>query len=96
MSENGHGPSKYTPPPPQKAGDTKNFPLLAGETLNVLVLVDRPLTEVFVNGGRATYTFVDDTFSVERTGVSILNSGSYVINVSNDSTYIMGYGWYAN
>ena len=96
-SGNGHGPSKCTrPPPPRKAGGTKNFPLLKGETLDVRMLVDRPLTEVFVNGGRAAYTFADDTFSVERTGVSVFNTGSDVIGVSNASAYSMGCGWYAD
>ena len=60
-----------TPPPPTNA----TVQLTSGETLDVRVLVDRPIVEFYVNGGRAAFTNADANFSTTRTGVAVYNHG---------------------
>lgn len=69
--------------------------VMPGETLDVRVLVDRPLVEAFVMGGRAAAVSADTTFNVAQTSVHLFNSGTVPISASKVSAYGMGCGWAA-
>ena len=71
----------------------KSIALVNGETLDVRVLVDRPLVEVFVQRGRAAYTFADTSFSADKTAVLLFNDGPSAVVASNVSAFGMGCGW---
>jgi sucrose-6-phosphate hydrolase SacC (GH32 family) len=69
------------------------FQLLKGETsLNVRVLVDRSVVEVFVGGGRAVYTFRTYPLAGEH-GVLLSNEKQGVPVVQEISAFEMGCGW---
>ena len=69
------------------------FRLLRGERLELRVLVDRPLVEVFVQRGRAAYVFTDTTFSADKVAAHFFNAGSATLGLHNVSAYAMGCGW---
>ena len=95
-------PPKHPPPPPPKpfpaVNATKIFP---GETLDVRVLVDRMIVEVFVMGGRLSWTHSDVknvpgeyAFDVSNTSVHLFNrDAEHSVTVSNVSVYGMACGW---
>ena len=67
--------------------------VLKGETLDVRMLVDRPIIEVFIQGGRAA-AVVQAPFSPTATAVEIFNDGPLPIyGVKNVSAFSMGCGW---
>ena len=76
-------------PPPTNA----TVPVLAGETFDVRVLVDRPIVEMFVQKGRAAFVSADANFTVDQTEVAVFNNGSKAIAATNVSAYEMGCGW---
>ena len=49
----------------------------AGETLDIRVLVDRPIVEIFVNKGRAAFVSADANFTTTSTTSNII---CYTIN----------------
>ena len=67
--------------------------LLQGETLDVRVLIDKSIVEVFVMGGRAAYVACDEFYHVANSSVHIFNAGTAPVAVSNASAYQMGCGW---
>lgn len=69
--------------------------MLQGETLDVRILVDRPLVEVFVQGGRAAYVFADTTFTPDKSSVHLFNWGTSgaAVHARSVSAYGMGCGW---
>ena len=93
---NGPGPPAAPKPNPCNRGvcpdnTTRLFP---GEMLDVRVLVDRPVTEVFVLGGRVAFVHQDNTFDARKTSVHVYNSGeSAFVRASNVSVFGMGCGW---
>ena len=62
-------------------------------TLDVRVLVDRPVVEVFVQGGRGAFVAVSN-FSETLASVHLLNRGAAPVH-ANVSAYGMGCGWAA-
>eukprot|EP00937_MAST-01D_sp_MAST-1D-sp2_P006943 g6943.t1 len=68
-------------------------PVLAGERLDVRVLVDRPIVEMFFQGGRASYTRAAADFSAARVQVHLFNLGAANVAASNVSAFGMGCGW---
>jgi len=79
-----------TPPPPTNA----TLEVLRGETLDVRMLVDRPIVEIFVNGGRAAFVSADANFSSATTDVSLFNNNDNVgVTASSVSAFEMGCGW---
>ena len=98
-------PPKHPPPPPPTpypaVNVTKIFP---GETLDVRVLVDRMIVEVFVMGGRLSWTHTDVKnvpgeypFDISNTSVHLFNHNSkHSVTVSNVSVYGMACGWRAD
>ena len=76
-------------------GKTKaSLRLAAGDQsrLDVRLLVDRPLVEIFAAGGRAAFTFADTTFSESRTGIVMFNTDAQVA-AQNVTVHGMGCGW---
>lgn len=70
------------------------FKLLNGETtLDVRILVDRPIVEVFVQGGRGAFSWAQDNFMPNRTAVHLFNAGSANVVARNVSVYGMACGW---
>jgi hypothetical protein len=78
-----------SPPPPTNA----TIKVAVGETLDIRVLVDRPIVEIFINRGRAAFVSADTNFSVNLTDVSVFNGGAKPVTASNVSAYRMGCGW---
>ena len=73
------------------------LPLLRNETtVDVRVLVDRPIVEIFVNGGRGAFVYGDSDFDSEKTSVHVLNAGRANVSVSSASVFGMGCGWRAD
>ena len=69
--------------------------LLAGESLELRVLVDRPIVEVFGNGGRGAFVFGDTDFELGKSLVHLFNAaGGRDIEV-NASAFGMACGWSA-
>ena len=60
-----------TAPPTPPAPTNATVQLARGETLDIRVLVDRPIVEFYVNGGRAAFTNADANFSTGRTDVLV-------------------------
>ena len=75
-------------------GGDSNFSVkvLPGEPLSVRVLVDRPIIEVFAQGGRGALVAADQIFSLESTSVHLFNTGKRDVSVTA-SLYGMGCGW---
>lgn len=66
--------------------------VLAGETINMRVLVDRPVIELFVMSGRAATTLSGPPFRVNATAVFIFNQGKTAVTTVT-SAHGMGCGW---
>ena len=98
----------FTPPPmdprcrvgsqpctPRPAGykAQATVPVLAGESLDLRVLVDRPVIEAFFMAGRTSYVTADTPFTLANSSVHIFNDGEASVLVSNVSAFGMGCGW---
>ena len=66
--------------------------VLPGEPLFIRLLVDRPIIEVFAQGGRGALVAADQIFSVANTSVHLFNTGLHDVSVEA-SLYGMGCGW---
>ena len=95
-SGRGHEPighNCYHPKPSGPPGPTKaTLKVLTGETLDIRVLVDRPVVEIFVNKGRAAFVSADNSFHENHTKVALFNSGKAPVT-ANVSAFGMGCGW---
>ena len=94
----GHGPktrSCANPTPPGPRLIMQPVMVLRGETLDVRVLVDRPVVEIFVQHGRAAYTHAVTDFVPEKTAVHLFNEGGAVVVASNVTIWGVGCGWTA-
>ena len=86
----------FVTPEPKSCHDSNanaTVVLLPGETLDVRVLVDKPVVEFFVNRGRAAYVACDKFYSPDNSSVHVFNGGSVPVTVSNASVYGVGCGW---
>ena len=88
-----HPKGQPTPPPTPPAPRKAMLQVLAGETLDIRMLVDRPAVEIFVNHGRAAFISADGSFDPTKTGVMIYNKGSKSVTASSVSAYGMSCGW---
>jgi hypothetical protein len=61
----------------------------------VRVYVDRPVVEIFINGGRAAFTHAAADFALNSTAVRVFNDGKTAVTASNVSVHGMGCGWTA-
>ena len=76
---------------------SKTFPIMPGEGgVTVRVLVDRCVSEAFVQGGRAGFIVSDTRYTVANSTVSIFNTGGEPLAVTNASAFGMGCGWFAD
>ena len=58
------------------------------------MLVDRPIVEVYVLGGRIAWVHQDNQFNVSQASVHLYNAGvGRGIIASNVAAYGMGCGW---
>ena len=80
-------------PPLPKAWVLPAVAVLRGETLDVRVLVDRPVVEFYVQGGRASFTVASQDFSVEQTAVRLYSAALVGITATNVSVHGMACGW---
>ena len=69
---------------------------MEGETLNIRMVVDRPVVEIFVNKGRAAFVSSEVGFASNRTAVSVFNRGGVAVVATNVSAFGMGCGWTYN
>ena len=69
------------------------FKVLAGESLDVRILVDGPIVEVFVQGGRSAFSWAENNFQRNKTAVHLFNAGSQNVVAKNVSVFGMGCGW---
>ena len=69
------------------------FPVLKGETLDVRVLVDRAIVEVFLMGGRTSFVASKVAYDPETTAVHLFNNGATEVVAKNVSVFGMGCGW---
>ena len=92
---NGPGPPAAPKPYPchRNVCPSNTTQLFPGETLDVRVLVDRPVTEVFVLGGRVAFVHQDNTFDASKTSVHVYNGGESAVSVRSLSVFGMGCGW---
>lgn len=65
--------------------------MLKHEALEVRVLVDRPIIEVFVQGGRGAFVAASN-FSLDHASVHLVNGGAVAV-ATNVSAFGMGCGW---
>jgi sucrose-6-phosphate hydrolase SacC (GH32 family) len=77
------------PPPPTNS----SLQVAAGETIDFRVLVDRPIVEIFVNQGRASFISADQNFSTAHTEIRLFNNGPIAVTATNVSAFSMGCGW---
>ena len=98
-------PPKHPPPPPPKPFPAVNVTkIFRGEVLDVRVLVDRMIVEVYVMGGRLAWTHTDVKhapgeypFDVSNTSVHLFNHDTKSsLTARNVSVYGMGCGWRAD
>ena len=83
----------YHPKPSPPPGPTKaTLKVLTGETLDIRVLVDRSVVEIFANKGRAAFVSADNSFHENHTKVALFNSGKAPVT-ANVSAFGMGCGW---
>ena len=61
----------------------------------VRVYVDRPVVEIFINGGRAAFTHAVADFTLNSTAVRLFNAGKSSVTASSISVHGMGCGWTA-
>ena len=69
-------------------------PVLKGESLDLRVLVDRPVIEAFFQRGRTSYVTADTPFSLDNSSVHLFNNGPENVR-ANVSAFGMGCGWNA-
>eukprot|EP01052_Picozoa_sp_SAG31_P020075 SAG31_NODE_1492_length_8126_cov_5.005731_5_plen_295_part_00 len=67
--------------------------IMFGETLDVRILTDRPIIEVFIAGGRAVFVETVPDFTLAATSVHLFNDGDVPVSVSNAAVFTMGCGW---
>ena len=77
----------------RKAAAGFNVTVLKGEKLEVRLLVDRPVVEVFIQGGRGAFVAASN-FSVSEASVHLVNQGVAAVE-ANVSAWGMGCGWAA-
>ena len=90
----------FTPPPtvvrltPTNATyiAKKTVPVLAGESLTLRIMVDRPIVEVFFMGGRTSYVDADTPYSDVNASVHIF-AGSASVLVEGVAAHSVGCGW---
>jgi len=80
----------------ENVGTTVAFTVKKGETLDIRVLVDRPIIEAFVQGGRAAFTYGDTKFDSANAGSAVFNTGTTAVAVVNATGYGMECGWNAD
>ena len=71
-----------------------SVPVLKGESLDLRVLVDRPVIEAFFQRGRTSYVTADTPFSLDNSSVHLFNNGPENVR-ANVSAFGMGCGWNA-
>jgi sucrose-6-phosphate hydrolase SacC (GH32 family) len=79
----------------KNGGGNSNFSVkvLAGEkNLSLRILVDRPIIEVFAQGGRGALVAADQIFTPQNTSVYLFNGGRGSVPLVA-SMYGMGCGW---
>ena len=70
------------------------FLLLKGELLEIRLIVDRPIVELFLMSGRAAFTSTDENFRLDATSTHVFDEGSGGgFMIRNASAYGMGCGW---
>ena len=69
------------------------FKVLRDESLDVRILVDGPIVEVFVQGGRSAFSWAENNFQRNKTAVHLFNAGSAQVVAKNVSVFGMGCGW---
>lgn len=69
------------------------WPLLCGESLDVRILVDRPVVEIYGNGGRGSFVYADANFEFAKQSVHVFNNGGTAVGIRNASVYGMACGW---
>jgi sucrose-6-phosphate hydrolase SacC (GH32 family) len=67
--------------------------VLPGEALDVRILVDRPIVEVFLMGGRAAFVATRVPFDPDATSVHLFNSGNADVTAAHISVHGMSCGW---
>ena len=77
----------------KRAAPRPQVSVLTGETLDIRMVVDRPVVEIFVNGGRAAYVAADGGVQAGRAAVALFNNGTAAVVATNVSAYSMGCGW---
>ena len=55
---------------------SKIIKVLQGETIDLRLLIDRPVVEIFVNDGRASHVAVNDYFQSNTTAIAAFNKGT--------------------
>ena len=87
-------PGPCTGKQPTMSPTTFEVTLQKGETmLDVRVLVDRPVVEVFIQGGRGAFVAASN-FSASLASVHLLNRGAAAVHATV-SAFGMGCGWSA-
>ena len=74
------------------------MPLLEGEKLELRILLDRPIIEVFLMGGRAAFVSHTAEFNSSRAAVRLHNrnqGGAAAPIVAEVAVHGMGCGWAA-
>ena len=66
--------------------------VLQGELLSLRMLVDRPIIELFAQGGRGALVAADRIFTLTKTSVHLYNTGPRRVSV-NASLFSMACGW---
>ena len=69
------------------------FPVLKGETLDVRLLVDRAIVEVFLMGGRTSFVASKVAYDPEATAVHLFNNGAAEVVAKGISVFGMVCGW---
>jgi hypothetical protein len=67
--------------------------VLDGETLDLRVLLDRPILEVVLQGGRVGFIHAQLGLNASSEAVHVFNEGKAQIDVVNVTAYGMGCGW---
>ena len=84
-------PPPLPPPTSCPSNATRLFP---GELLSVRILVDRPIVEVFVLGGRLAWVWAGGRpFSPANASVHVFNAGSVAVRATNASVFGMDCGF---
>ena len=90
----GHEPANHAcgggKPPPD---DVPRFQVLKGETLDLRLLVDRPVVSAFAMNGRVALTHAAADFDIGSTAVHLRGSPERPITVANVSVHGMACGW---